>query len=98
MTASFQPGAMLYSQGFGSRPENVETPHVDVRPPTANDVGYPIGKRWIDTVITLAEYTLVAQTSIGGVLVSNWALLGNLAGTLTTLTGGTGGALSPTAG
>lgn len=44
---TFQPGANLYTQGFGSRPENVEVPHLDVRAPTTTDILYPIGKRWI---------------------------------------------------
>jgi|GEM_PF-1578521 len=78
-----QPGANLYTQGFGSRPENVEVPHLDVRPPNANDVGYPIGKHWIDNV-GLIEYTLVGQTSIGGNLQSIWDNGGNAAATTTT--------------
>ena len=41
-----QPGANIYTQGFGSRPENVEVPHLDVRAPTTTDVLYPIGKKW----------------------------------------------------
>ena len=82
----FQPGANVYTQGFGSRPENVEVPHLDVRPPTSSDINafYPIGKHWIDTV-GLVEYTLVGQTSIGGVLSAIWDTGGLLAATQTTL-------------
>lgn len=44
---TFQPGANLYTQGFGSRPENVEVPHYDVRAPSTSDILYPIGKVWV---------------------------------------------------
>ena len=44
---TIQPGAMLYTQSFGSRPESVEVPHYAARVPTAMDWNYPIGKLWI---------------------------------------------------
>ncbi len=47
---TIQPGATVYTQGFGSRPENVEVPHIEGRDPTAADTNYPIGKRWINNV------------------------------------------------
>ncbi len=94
---SYQPGANIYTQGFGSRPENVEVPHLDVRAPNTTDYQYPIGKRWIDQV-GLNDYTLVGITSIGGVLSGTWNLLGTNTGALNTLTGGSGGAISPSAG
>lgn len=53
----FQPGADVYTQGFGSRPENVEVPHIDLRAPNTTDYFYPIGKRWINSV-TQTEYVL----------------------------------------
>ena len=93
---SFQPGADVYTQAFGSRPENVEVPHIDVRAPTTTDTQYPIGKRWIN--IGVGEYTLLSQTSIGGTLSANWSLLGTTGGALNTLTGDTGGAITPAAG
>src|SRR6185503_7414596 len=73
---TFQPGAMLYTQGFGSRPENVEVPTIQTRAPTSQDVNFPIGKRWIDTVGN-DEYVLTSQSSVGGVLISNWSQGGN---------------------
>lgn len=42
-------GAMLYTQAFGSRPQNLEVPHIDVRNPTVDDIIFPVGKRWINT-------------------------------------------------
>jgi hypothetical protein len=94
---SFQPGAMLYTQSFGSRPENVEVPHIDTRAPTVNDVGpfFPIGKHWI--FVANAEYVLVSVSSIGGTPQANWILTADI-GTLDTLTGDSGGAISPSIG
>jgi hypothetical protein len=72
---TFQPGANLYTQGFGSRPENVEVPHYDVRPPNSTDVNYPLGKRWLDTV-GQDIWELVALSSAGGVLSATWVSWG----------------------
>ena len=76
-----QHGANLYTQGFGSRPENVEIPHIDVRPPGVTDVNYPIGKRWIDQIGN-AAYTLTSVSASLGTLSANWALLGTDTGAL----------------
>ena len=67
----FQPGAVLNTQGFGIRPENVEVPHLDVRAPSSTDTMYPIGKRWIYPALN-ASYVLTSQSSIGGQLSSTW--------------------------
>lgn len=93
---TIQPGANVYTQGFGSRPESVEVPHIDVRAPTSSDVIYPIGKRWI--YAGNADYTLVELSTSGGITTATWVLLGTDTGALNTLTGNTGGALSPSAG
>lgn len=71
----FQPGANLYTQGFASRPENVEVPHIDVRAPAATDLLYPLGKRWVDRV-NQNEYTLVAVISTAGINSAVWVLMG----------------------
>lgn len=81
----FQPGANVYTQGFGSRPENVEVPHNDIRSPTTNDTHFPIGKRWINS-ITGDEYTLFSISTTGGVQSATWGLLGGTSGALNTLT------------
>jgi hypothetical protein len=95
---SFQNGAMLYTQGFASRPENVEIPHLDTRAPTSADVNfYPIGKRWINTA-TNTEYVLTSISSSANVMSATWTLLGTNTGALNTLTGDSGGAISPSAG
>lgn len=82
---SFQPGAVLNTQGFGARPENVEVPHLDTRAPATTDVIYPIGKRWIDTVAGNV-YELAKLSTSAGVTTANWAFLGATSGDLNTLT------------
>jgi hypothetical protein len=68
----FNPGATLYTQSFGSRPENIEVPTYQARAPASTDVNYPVGKRWIDTSGQNA-YVLVGLSSSGGVLTANWS-------------------------
>src|ERR1700687_4921070 len=85
---AFEPGANLYTQGFGSAPENVEVPHLDVRLPSAVDVGFPVGKRWIN--VGVSESTLLGLSSIGGALSATWSTLGVVGGALNTLTGDSG--------
>ena len=92
---TIQPGANLYTAGFGLRPENVEVPHIDVRIPNNMDTIWPIGKRWID--LNVGEYTLIGLSSVGGITTANWVLLGTSGGALNTLTADSGGPISPTA-
>lgn len=95
-----QPGAVLYTQGFGSRPESVEVPFVTNRAPTTLDTmagAFPIGKFWVNTT-TGNVYCLGGYSTALGVLSANWAFLGSTAGDLDTLTGDSGGAIGPTAG
>jgi hypothetical protein len=95
MTA--QPGAMVYTQGFGSRPENVEVPHLDKRAPNTTDFMYPIGKRWIDQV-GLNSYELVGITTTGATPSAIWNLLGSDTGALNTLTTDDSTVVTPSAG
>lgn len=96
---SFQPGANVYTQGFGNRPESIEVPHIDVRAPTTSDTGqgmYGIGKRWIYTGV--AEYVLLSFSASNGVITANWSLVTTSGGDLVQLTGDTGTALPTAAG
>jgi hypothetical protein len=86
---TIQPGAMVYTQGFASRPENVEVPHIDVRAPTTTDILYPIGKRWIDTVGN-AQYILTSQSAVANVTSALWVASGGGTIELSTLTGDSG--------
>jgi hypothetical protein len=83
MNNQFSPGAMVYTQGFGSSPLNVSFPFISNRAPTSLDVNFPIGKRWIDT-LGETEHTLVSQSSVGGILSSTWLAGGNTLATTTT--------------
>lgn len=94
---TIQPGAVVYTQGFGSRPENVEVPHLDVRAPASSDNIYPPGKVWIDQVGN-ASYTLTSMSSIGGTLLAAWQGTAGGSVVVETITGGSGGALSPSSG
>lgn len=93
---TIQPGANVYTQGFGSRPENVEVPHIDVRAPASTDILYPIGKSWIDSV-GLAAYALAGLSTSAGVTSATWITTGGGTGAVATLTGDTGTAI-PAAG
>jgi len=92
-----QPGAMLYTQGFGSRPEAVEVPHIDIRAPGLTDVNYPLGKRWLDKLAG-NEYVLGNFTTTIGVTQANWAFLGGTSGDLNSLTTDDLTVVTPTAG
>ena len=67
---TFQPGANLYTQGFGSRPESVEVPHYDVRAPSTSDILYPIGKEWI--YVGNSIWKLLSVSSSQGVTSAIW--------------------------
>lgn len=82
---TFQPGATLYAQSFGSRPENVEVPHYDTRAPVNTDVLYPIGKRWV--YINNSTWELLGFTSSMGVTIANWVQLANSSGDVLSVTG-----------
>lgn len=66
--------ANLYTQGYGSRPENVEIPVYSTRAPLVSDVKYPLGKRWINSSAN-TEYTLTSFQSTQGILAATWTLL-----------------------
>jgi len=86
-------GANLYTQGFGSRPENVEIPFTSTRNPASSDVNFPLGKRWINAS---GEWVLTSFTSSQGSISANWTQLGSpqayyvaLAGVTANLSAGT---------
>lgn len=93
---SFQPGANVYTQGFGSRPESVEVPHIDVRAPASTDILYPVGKRWLNTV-TGYEYVNGYFSVSNGVMSANWTLLGS-GGTFTQFTTSDSNTVTPSSG
>lgn len=70
---SFHPHAVINTQAFGNRAEGVEVPVLQTRAPTAQDISYPIGKRWIDQVGN-NPYTLCSLSSFNGVVTATWTL------------------------
>lgn len=82
---TFQPGANLYTQGFGSRPENVEVPHIDLRAPNSTDILYPIGKIWL--YVNNSVWYLLGQSTITGVTTSNWSEISNISGPIVSVAG-----------
>lgn len=87
-----QPGGNVYTQGFGSRPENVEVPHIDNRAPSTTDILFPIGKKWINSTAN-SVYELTSFSSAGGTLTANWVTTGGGSQVLSSLTGDTGTAV-----
>ena len=96
----FQSGSNNYALSVGTNPQHLL--HVDVRPPATTDIRgesgpYLVGTEWIDTIGN-AAYFLTSYSTSGNTTTANWALAGTDTGALNTLTGGTGGAISPSAG
>ncbi len=93
---SFQPGANLYPIAFGTKPENVEVPHIDIRAPGSQDINFPIGKDWIDTV-GLNAYVLVGLTSFNGTVTATWTQSAAAGGALNTLSDDSSTIVNPVA-
>lgn len=91
---SFQPGANLYTAGFGNRPENVEVPHIDTRDPSPMDLNYPIGKSWLNTVSN-EEFILFKFQVISGISQAVWSSPVGITGAVVSLSGETGGVVLP---
>lgn len=66
---SFQPGNNLLTQNAGLSPENLEVPTIQSFAPSSSNIASP-GKRWL--YLNNAEYVNLGNSSIGGVLASNW--------------------------
>lgn len=67
------------------------------RPPATTDVQYIDGVLWVDTAAGNV-YALTGKTTSNGVTSASWVLLGTSSGDIDTLTGDSGGALTPTLG
>jgi len=94
---SFQPGAVLYCQSFGSRPESVEVPHIDSRDPTVYDTGsgfFPIGKRWVNKEGN-STFTLTSFYTTDGIVYADWQQENNSGSGIGFLEGDTGGPVGP---
>lgn len=79
-----------------SNANSSNNPFVDMfesRDPTANDIQYPIQKKWLNTVAN-RQWELKGYTSTTGFLQAVWVKVG-AAGDIETLTGDTGGPVGP---
>jgi hypothetical protein len=89
---TFQTGANLYTQGFGSRPENVEIPHIENRAPTAADSNFPIGKPWVNPAAN-ETYVLTSLIIQQGVPTATWVGSGGGSTSISQITTDSGTAL-----
>jgi hypothetical protein len=87
--------AMVYTQGFGSKPEFGSIIST-VNPGTTFSPTWHIGQQWVNTSANTV-YVLTSISTSGGVTTPTWTLLESEGGALNTLTGGSGGAISPSA-
>lgn len=82
---TFQPGANLYTQGFGSRPEKVEVPHYSNRVPSTQDWNYPIGKEWI--YVGNSIWKLLSISSSLNINTANWVEIATSTGAILSVAG-----------
>lgn len=79
-----------YTQATGSASNAVFITVFLTRPPTVNDIQYPVAKRWVNTS-TAKEYILTGFTTTGGVTQAIWINLTNgVVGALEELSGNAG--------
>lgn len=84
----------LYGVAIGSQSTDPFVIHFDTRDPTSYDVNYPVQKRWFNTALE-TYWILVGFSTIGGTLQAVWDQIGFGPSTMLTLTGNSGGPVSP---
>jgi acyl-coenzyme A thioesterase PaaI-like protein len=87
----------VYTVGAGSSSLNAQTPVVQKRAPSTQDILYRIGQLWVDSV-GKSSYQLITLSSSNGLTIATWNLLATNTGPLNTLQGSTGGVIAPIAG
>jgi hypothetical protein len=92
--SAYPSGANVYTQGFGSYPENVEIPHIDIRDPNSTDYKFPLGKRWVNRIDD-TEFVLTSFTASLNITSAVWIQSAGGVSGIITLTGDTGGAVGP---
>jgi hypothetical protein len=85
-----------YAAAVGTSSSDPFVTHFSPTSPTAQNTQFPLQKRWVDTT-TSAEYILANFSSSGGVITANWIELTGGSANVETLTGNSGGAVSPSA-
>lgn len=71
-------------------------PIISSRAPTTTDTRFPLGQTWVYQISSTNASVYSLGAVAGGV--ATWVLLGGSSGDVNTLTGNSGGAISPTAG
>jgi hypothetical protein len=89
---TIQPGAVVYTQGFGSAPQDVQTPIISTVDPGIGDVLYPLGKRWINMVANNV-WTLTSLIPFNGGITAHWQSSGGATTSISEITAGTGTAI-----
>lgn len=87
-----------YTSGTGSFSLNELAPIVASRAPTTSDSKFPIGKIWSYPASSLAYILVSKSSSSGGVVSATWDSFAGGTSSVDTITGDSGGALSPTSG
>jgi len=86
-----------YAVAVGTSTDNVAVPFYALVNPTSTNVGFPIGKRWVNTAGNTV-YSLTSYTPSAGALVANWQADAGGSILVSTLTGDSGGPISPVLG
>lgn len=92
MTQPVPQNAYLVANGTGTIYPTI----IFDRPPTGNDLNHPITQRWIDTSHNNEEWFLLNFITTGGYYQANWVQIAGGGMSIETLTGNSGGAVSPT--
>jgi len=97
MTTNY--GQQVYGQGPGTASTKLLDAERQPRNPTDQDINYPLGKLWVNT-INFNVFYYVSQSTTGGNLTAIWVEIsaGLTPGALDTLTGDIGGVVNPVAG
>ena len=86
--------AQAYAIGNGVVSTDALVPVRKQRAPNSTDVQYPDGKLWVNTAGN-ALYVLTSKSTSSGVTTANWVLAASSTGDIDTLTGDSGGAITP---
>ena len=104
MSSPSNPSVSLYGVGVGtaSSAQFPSSPVVQNKDPASSDIQgqfgqYPVGQQWINSS-TGAVFSLTGFSASNGIISATWVALASSATQVATLTGNTGGAVSPTAG
>ena len=94
---TINPTNNLYTLGTGTVSTTVFLTVISDRNPTSYDLQWPVQQRWINKNSGI-EYFLIGFVSTSGTVLANWIQISGGTTALNSLTGNSGGAISPIAG